>query len=192
MKFHDNVDVSHHEISWWCQCQHITWCQDVAKNGTEAKSLSCKTKPRIAGTSLDLCSLVSVLWDLVFELRARVFIDRVATDANPSDMPSRGDVRTGEAVGWRTVKAVWPRALLGNRPWSISEKNWAWELSWLFRKGGIHPLSFGLRSFDSSPVWVVISPLQISVYQLLCPSFHWFQTLSVDVSLINGCLFNSV
>lgn len=64
----------------------------------------------------DLCSLVSVFWDLVFELRARVFIDRVATDANPSDMPSRGDVRTGEAVGWRTVKAVWPRALLGNRP----------------------------------------------------------------------------
>lgn len=64
----------------------------------------------------DLCSLVSVFWDLVFELRARVFIDRVATDANPSDMPSRGDVRTGEAVGWLTVKAVWPRALLGNRP----------------------------------------------------------------------------
>eukprot|EP00434_Breviolum_minutum_P034149 symbB.v1.2.030215.t1/scaffold3380.1/size79486/1 len=63
----------------------------------------------------DLCSLVSVFWDLVFELRARVFIDRVATDANPSGMPSRGDVRTGEAVGWRTVKAVWPRALLGNR-----------------------------------------------------------------------------
>ena len=64
----------------------------------------------------DLCLLISEFWDLVFDLRARVFIDRVATDANPSDMPSRGDVSTGEAIGWSTVKAVWPRALLGNRP----------------------------------------------------------------------------
>ena len=28
----------------------------------------------------DLCDLISVFWDLVFEVRARIFIDRVATD----------------------------------------------------------------------------------------------------------------
>ena len=59
----------------------------------------------------DLRSLISVFWDTVFELRARVFLDRVATDANPADWPSRADLASGEAAGWRTVKAVWPEAL---------------------------------------------------------------------------------
>ncbi len=59
----------------------------------------------------DLCKLISVFWDLVFELRIRVFIDRIATDANPADWPSRDDLKTGEAAGWITVKASWPTAL---------------------------------------------------------------------------------
>ena len=59
----------------------------------------------------DLCSLISVFWDLVFELKARVFIDRVATDANPADWPSRADLASGEAAGWRTVQASWPKVL---------------------------------------------------------------------------------
>ena len=59
----------------------------------------------------DLCDLISVFWDLVFEVRARVFIDRVATDANPADWPSRGDLSRGEKVGWISKKASWPAAL---------------------------------------------------------------------------------
>ena len=59
----------------------------------------------------DLCDLISVFWDLAFQLRVRVFIDRVATDANPADWPSRGDLSIGEAAGWNSVKAVWPAAL---------------------------------------------------------------------------------
>ena len=59
----------------------------------------------------DLCDLISVFWDLAFQLRVRVFIDRIATDANPADWPSRGDLSIGEAAGWRSVKAVWPTAL---------------------------------------------------------------------------------
>ena len=59
----------------------------------------------------DLCDLISVFWNLVFELQARVFIDRVATDANPADWPSRNKLSIGESVGWRTVQAVWPQEL---------------------------------------------------------------------------------
>lgn len=59
----------------------------------------------------DLCVLISIFWDLVFELRIRVFIDRVATDANPADWPSRDDLKRGEKAGWRSVRAVWPAAL---------------------------------------------------------------------------------
>ena len=59
----------------------------------------------------DLYDLISVFWDVVFELQIRVFIDRVATDANPADWPSRGDLTRGEKAGWSSRKAVWPAAL---------------------------------------------------------------------------------
>ena len=59
----------------------------------------------------DLCALVSVFWDQVLNLTCRVFIDRVATDANPADWPSRNDLSRGESAGWVTVDAVWPKAL---------------------------------------------------------------------------------
>ena len=61
----------------------------------------------------DLCSLVSVFWDLIFHFQIRVFIDRIATDANPADWPSRNDLKTGEGAGWTSVEPVWPTALKG-------------------------------------------------------------------------------
>ena len=39
----------------------------------------------------DVCKLVSTFWQLVHELKAFVYIDRVSTDANPVDDPSRGE-----------------------------------------------------------------------------------------------------
>ena len=60
----------------------------------------------------DLCELISVFWNQVFDLQARVFIDRVATDANPADWPSRNNLSFGEVAGWKSVQAVWPTALL--------------------------------------------------------------------------------
>eukprot|EP00438_Fugacium_kawagutii_P013451 Skav225992 [mRNA] locus=scaffold4003:161449:163482:+ [translate_table: standard] len=59
----------------------------------------------------DLCDLISVFWDLVIKYQIRVFIDRVSTDANPADWPSRGDLERGERAGWVTVKSVWPKDL---------------------------------------------------------------------------------
>ena len=70
----------------------------------------------------DLCQLISVFWDIVFELKARVFIDRIATDANPADWPSRDDLRTGEQAGWKSVQVVWPSALVDKRSQAVQYK----------------------------------------------------------------------
>ena len=59
----------------------------------------------------DVCSLISVFWDLALELRCKIFIDRVSTDANPADWPSRNDLARGEAAGWTTIEAQWPALL---------------------------------------------------------------------------------
>ena len=59
----------------------------------------------------DLCLLVACFWDLVLKLQARVFIDRVATDANPADWPSRDNLTIGEKVGWKSVAPCWPLGL---------------------------------------------------------------------------------
>ena len=59
----------------------------------------------------DLCLLASVFWDLVLRLQARVSIDRVATDANPADAPSRDNLELGSRAGWLTAPAQWPDLL---------------------------------------------------------------------------------
>ena len=59
----------------------------------------------------DLCELIAVFWNLAFQLRARVFIDTILTDANPADWPSRDRLHIGEAVGWRSVPPAWPGVL---------------------------------------------------------------------------------
>ena len=59
----------------------------------------------------DLCELISVFWDLAFQLRVRVFIDRISTDANPADWPSREKMFIGESIGWETVNVLWPPSL---------------------------------------------------------------------------------
>ena len=49
----------------------------------------------------DLCSLVGLFWELCEAGSIGMYIDRVPTDSNPSDGPSRGDcaelVRLGAA-----------------------------------------------------------------------------------------------
>ena len=47
----------------------------------------------------DMCELITLFWDLALKLRVRVFIDRVSTDANPADWPSRNKLWIGEAAG---------------------------------------------------------------------------------------------
>ena len=57
----------------------------------------------------DLCKLVGVFWDIVVELRALVNLDRVPTDYNCSDPPSRNKFSIGDKLGWKTVPAHWPQ-----------------------------------------------------------------------------------
>ena len=61
----------------------------------------------------DLCKFISVFWNSAFQLRGRIFIDRVSADANPADWPSRNKLHLGEAVNWRPDQASWPSSLLG-------------------------------------------------------------------------------
>ena len=60
----------------------------------------------------DLVEIIEVFWDLAFELRANVFIDRVSTDGNPADWPSRNNLVRGTEAGWQTAQCCWPPALV--------------------------------------------------------------------------------
>ena len=57
----------------------------------------------------DLCELVGIFWSLALELRVNLYVDRVPTDANPSDPPSRDDLELGRSLGWDTVKPIFPK-----------------------------------------------------------------------------------
>ena len=59
----------------------------------------------------DLCELVELFWELSLEYRANFFIDRVSTDANPADWPSRDHLQIGESAGWETVLCSWHAGL---------------------------------------------------------------------------------
>eukprot|EP00438_Fugacium_kawagutii_P017427 Skav208457 [mRNA] locus=scaffold1104:125034:126098:+ [translate_table: standard] len=59
----------------------------------------------------DLCHLVGEFWMIALKLRTYLYIDRVPTDSNPSDPPSRDRMSIGEKLGWITVQAVFPEML---------------------------------------------------------------------------------
>ena len=59
----------------------------------------------------DLCELVGVFWNLALELQVNLFIDRVPTDSNPADPPSRAALDVGRALGWEEVDPVFPDSL---------------------------------------------------------------------------------
>ena len=56
----------------------------------------------------DLCLIIEMFWDLALEHKINFFIDRISSDSNPADWPSRN--RIGESVGWQTVNCSWPAA----------------------------------------------------------------------------------
>ena len=56
----------------------------------------------------DMCELTGVFWKLALELKVNTYIDRVSTDANPADPPSRDQMNVGSRLGWKTVSAKFP------------------------------------------------------------------------------------
>ena len=58
----------------------------------------------------DVCELVGVFWDLALDLRVQIYIDRVPTDGNPADGPSRGRLFHADQ-GWVTEDLCWPKVM---------------------------------------------------------------------------------
>ena len=56
----------------------------------------------------DVCELVGVFWKLALDLKVNLYVDRVPTDANPADPPSRDQMCIGESLGWKTIDPVFP------------------------------------------------------------------------------------
>ena len=55
-----------------------------------------------------MIKLVKVFWEVVAEFRLDVYLDRVSTDANPSDGMSRDKHKEAEARGWKVVETKFP------------------------------------------------------------------------------------
>ena len=58
----------------------------------------------------DICELLGLFWALVRSLDVLVYIDRVPTDMNPADAPSRNEVARCLAMGWER-RSFAPREL---------------------------------------------------------------------------------
>ena len=56
----------------------------------------------------DMCELVSVFWRCALVLKTNLYIDRISTDANPADHPSRNRMEVGESLGWIEVEPKFP------------------------------------------------------------------------------------
>ena len=56
----------------------------------------------------DMCELVSVFWRCALDLKVNLYIDRISTDANPADHPSRDRMEVGNALGWIEVFPRFP------------------------------------------------------------------------------------
>ena len=63
----------------------------------------------------DVIKLVKVFWDMIADACIDVYLDRVSTDANPSDGLSRGKEKDAKEIGWEVEFARFPDALLVKR-----------------------------------------------------------------------------
>ena len=59
----------------------------------------------------DICSTAGIFWQQMREMGVDVYLDRIPTDGNLSDGPSRGFWATAMKAGWRIVPAVIPDEL---------------------------------------------------------------------------------
>lgn len=56
----------------------------------------------------DLCELVGIFWKLALDFEVFIYIDRVPTDSNPADPPSRDQIDVGEKLGWKSIEPIFP------------------------------------------------------------------------------------
>ena len=56
----------------------------------------------------DMCELTGFFWKQALNLMCYLYLDRISTDANPADPPSRDKMSVGEKLGWQTIAASFP------------------------------------------------------------------------------------
>jgi hypothetical protein len=59
----------------------------------------------------DVIKLVKVFWELVADFHVDVYLDKVSTDANPSDGVSRGKIKEAISLGWKIEAAKFDQRL---------------------------------------------------------------------------------
>ena len=71
----------------------------------------------------DMSELTRVFWEEAAKLKALIYIDRVPTDSNPADLPSRKTKEDRyQNLGWVEVKRPWPGMLCPQK-----KRERAWE-----------------------------------------------------------------
>ena len=63
----------------------------------------------------DVVKLVNFFWDQVAEFQVDIYLDKVSTDANPADGPSRNKVEEARALGWVEENPRFPDELYVQR-----------------------------------------------------------------------------
>ncbi|MEE3326727.1 MAG: hypothetical protein VX252_05305 [Myxococcota bacterium] len=59
----------------------------------------------------DICSVSAITWEIMRRCEAEVYFERIPTDGNLSDSPSRGSLRLAAELGWAMVPAEIPASL---------------------------------------------------------------------------------
>ena len=59
----------------------------------------------------DMCELTGVFWEQITDLDALAYLDRVSTDGNVSDDPSRDDLTIAKELGWVITGPVLPEGI---------------------------------------------------------------------------------
>jgi hypothetical protein len=63
----------------------------------------------------DVIKLVKVFWELVADFHVDVYLDKVSTDANPSDGVSRGKIKDAISLGWKIEASKFDQRLEAKR-----------------------------------------------------------------------------
>ena len=66
----------------------------------------------------DICELVGVFWQSVDDSRTLVYLDRIPTDSNPADAPSRNKMEVAKRLGWVITEPVLQDRIL-ERAWDV-------------------------------------------------------------------------
>ena len=106
----------------WCHasCDHAvsTRLLPIDKTTTEVRVIWLVDSDPVLGAGIkgysareDICSGIAAFWEIMREANVSVYLDRIPTDDNLSDGPSRAKWDLDGTCGWAPVRARIPGAL---------------------------------------------------------------------------------